>query len=75
MATISGGVVLSGGNESGNGLDAPFHWPGVPTNGAAGTYVGKAVAGARLLNTAAGTQYVASALTTPATVTWTLVTP
>ncbi|MGH9251403.1 MAG: hypothetical protein ACRD0W_18050 [Acidimicrobiales bacterium] len=75
MPTISGGVVLSGGSESGTGLDSPFKWPGVPVNGGSGTFVGRAVVGSRLINTAASTQYVASSLTTPSTVTWTLVTP
>lgn len=75
MSTITGGVILSGGLESGSGLDSPFHWPAAPTDGAAGTFVGKAVVGSRLINTAAGTQYVAAATTTPTSVTWTLVTP
>jgi hypothetical protein len=75
MATITGGVILSGGSESGSGLDAPFHWPGAPTNGGSGTYVGKAVVGSHLINTVNGNIYVASAATTPSTVTWTLVTP
>lgn len=75
MATISGGVILAGGLEMGNGLDAPFHWSGAPTSGASGTFVGVAVVGSRLVNVANGNIYVASALTTPTSVTWTLVTP
>lgn len=75
MATISGGVVLSGGSESGSGLETPFHWNGAPTSGAGGTFVGKAVIGSRLVNVANGNIYVAAATTTPTLVNWTLVTP
>jgi hypothetical protein len=70
MGTISVGVILSGGTESGSGLDTPFHWPAAPTSGASGTYVGVAVAGATLLNTATGDLYVASDATAPTNVSW-----
>lgn len=75
MATISGGVILAGGGESGNGLESPFHWPGAPTSGASGAYVGRAVPGSRLVDTTTGNIYVAAATTTPSSVTWTQVTP
>jgi hypothetical protein len=73
MAVISGGVIISGGNVNGIGAQggAPFSWGAAPTSGGSGTYVGKAVAGSRLVRTDTGQQYIATAVTTASSVTWT----
>jgi len=55
------------------GLDRPFLSAGAPTNGASGTYVGRAVPGSLLINTTNAKLYMATAATTGTTVTWTVV--
>jgi hypothetical protein len=54
----------------GLGLAVPFTLAGAPTNGAAGSFVGRAVVGSLLVDTTTPKLYQATAATTPTSVTW-----
>lgn len=58
---------LTGGKTTGNGLDCPFQNAGVPTTDV--TYLGQAVVGSLLIDTANGQLYQAT-VATAVNVTW-----
>lgn len=52
------------------GLSVPFQLAGAPTNGASGSYVGRAIPGSLLIDTTNAKLYQATTATTSTSVTW-----